>query len=98
MQNTVPRLMKGANFPGYYTNHSLRVSAATRLFNSGVDEQAILSITGHSSTDGVRAYKRMSEKLKEFTSDVLNQVGQPVPLPKKQKVDGEEKENLPVNT
>lgn len=98
LQNTVPRLMKSANFPGYYTNHSLRVSAATRLFYSGVDEQAIMSVTGHSSTDGVRAYKRMSEKLKEFTSDVLNQVGEPVPLPKKQKVDGEEKENLPVNT
>ena len=28
--------------------------------------------TGHSSTDGVRAYKRTSKKLKELTSDVLN--------------------------
>ena len=50
-QNTVPRLMKSANFTGYCTNHSLRVSAATRFFNSGDDEQAIMSVTGHSSTD-----------------------------------------------
>ena len=97
MQNTVPRLMKTANFTGYYTNHSLRVSAATRLFNSGVDEQAIMCVTGHSSTDGVRAYKRMSEKLKELTSDVLNQGGEAATLPKKQKLDGEGKENLSIN-
>ena len=37
-----------------------------------VDEQLIMSRTGHSSTDGVRAYKRTSEKLKKMTSDVLN--------------------------
>ena len=98
LQNTVPQLMMSGNFTGYYTNHSLRVSAATWLFfNSGVDGQAIMSVTGHSSTDGVRAYKRMSEKLKELTSDVLNQGGEAATLPKKQKLDGEGKENLPVN-
>ena len=97
MQNTVPRLMKSANFTGYYINHSLRVSAATQLFNSGVDEQAIVSVTGHFSTDGVRAYKQMSEKLNKLTSDVLNQGGEAATLPKKQKLDGEGKENLPVN-
>ncbi len=29
--------------------------------------------TGHRSTDGVRAYKRTSDKLKELSSNVLNQ-------------------------
>ncbi len=96
LQQTVPRLMKSANFTGYYTNYSLRASAATRMFTSGVDEEAIMSVTGHSSTDGVRAYKRMSEQLKELTSDVLNQAGEPVPPPKKKKVK-EGKENLPQN-
>ena len=36
LQNIVPRLMKSANYTGYYTNHSLRASAATRLYTSGV--------------------------------------------------------------
>ena len=49
-----------AGFEGHYTKHSLRVSLATRLFNAKVDEQLIMSRTGHSSTDGVRAYKRAS--------------------------------------
>ena len=70
-------MMNQAGFEGHYTNHSLRVSLATRLFDAQVDEQLIMSRTGHSSTDGVRAYKRASSKLKQITSDVLNQSAQP---------------------
>ena len=44
LQNIVPHLMKSANYTGYYTNHSLRASAATHLFTSGVDEKAIMSV------------------------------------------------------
>ena len=61
--------MAAAGYDGYYTNHSLRVSAATRLFAAGVDEQSIMSRTGYS---GVQNYKRKAEKLQEITSDVLN--------------------------
>ena len=42
-----------------------------------MDKQLIMSRTGHSSTDGVRAYKRPSSKLKKITSDVLNQSAPP---------------------
>ena len=65
--------MKSAGVPGYFTNHSLRVTAATRLYDAQVDEATIMERTGHRSTDGVRAYKRASEKLKELSSNVLNQ-------------------------
>ena len=61
-------MMNQAGFEGHYTNHSLRVSLATRLFDAQVDEQLIMSTTGHSSTEGVRAYKRASSKLKQITS------------------------------
>jgi len=57
---------------GNYTNHSLRATSATRLFDAGVDEQLIMSRTGHSSTAGVRSYKRITERLQEMTSKVLN--------------------------
>ena len=67
-------MMREAGFEGHYTNHSLRASLATRLFDAEVDEQLIMSRTGHSSTDGVRGYKRASTKLKKLTSDVLNNV------------------------
>ena len=42
------------------------------LFDAEVDEQLIMTRTGHSSTDGVCAYKRTSDKLRQLTSDVLN--------------------------
>jgi site-specific recombinase XerD len=45
---------------GNFTNHSLRQTCATRLFQNGVDEQQIMSIIGHLSRDAVRVYKEMS--------------------------------------
>ena len=43
LQNIVPQLMKKAGFTGYFTNHSLRATTATQLFDAGVDEQLIMS-------------------------------------------------------
>ena len=43
-----------------FTNHSGKVTCATRLFQTGTfDEQTIMSRTGHRST-AVRSYKRPS--------------------------------------
>lgn len=44
-------------------------------------QQLIMSRTGHFSTSGVHAYKRELKKLKQLTSDVLNN-GKPTPLTK----------------
>ena len=74
-----------ARIEGHYSNHSLRRRAATRLFEAGVDEQLIMLCTGHSTTSGVRSYKRVSEQLKDVTSDVLNGVQ----TAKKAKLEGE---------
>ena len=73
LSQVVPRLMKSAGIPGYFTNHSLRATAATRLYDAQVDEATIMDRTGHRSTSGVRTYKRESDKLNELSSNVLNQ-------------------------
>ncbi|KAK6174876.1 hypothetical protein SNE40_013441 [Patella caerulea] len=57
LANTVKRLCEAAGFKGFFTNHSLRATCATRLFRSGVDEQLIAKTTGHRS-NAIRAYKR----------------------------------------
>ena len=44
INNTIPRLCKAAGIEGFKTNHSLRATAATRLYQSGVDEQLIMDI------------------------------------------------------
>ncbi len=72
LSQTVSRLCKQAGIQGYKTNHSLRVSTATRLYASGTDEQLIMERTGHRSIDGVRTYKRTAPEQQIALSDVLN--------------------------
>ena len=43
------------------TNHSCRVTCATRLYESGMDDHGIMRRTGNRSTDGLKPYKRMGE-------------------------------------
>ena len=57
--------------PGYKANCSLRVTTATRLFQVGVEDQLIMSRTGHKSQDGVHTYKRVSEEECQQVSSVL---------------------------
>ena len=56
-----------------FTNHSLRRSCATNLYDNGVPEQVIQETTGHRSVEGIRAYKRTSLAMKRKMSAILNQ-------------------------
>ena len=58
LNDTVPRLCNQAGIKGFKTNHGLRATAATRLYQSGVDEQQIMERTGHQSIEGYGSYKR----------------------------------------
>ncbi|XP_062586115.1 uncharacterized protein LOC134247754 [Saccostrea cucullata] len=70
LQQVVGKLCKAAGFHGNFTNHSLRATAATRLYQAGVDEQLIVEKTGHRS-NAVRAYKRTSTEQMKEVSDVV---------------------------
>ena len=50
LSGVVKRFCERAGFHGFYTNHSLRATTATRLYESGLDEQLIAERTGHRST------------------------------------------------
>ena len=80
LQQTVSRLCKTCGFEGFYSNHSLRATAATRLYAAGVDEQLIAEKTGHRS-DAVRSYKRTSDEQLQLVDDIVQ---------KKQKSSGHE--------
>lgn len=60
LSQTVKKLLENVGVQGYYTNHSLRRTCATRLYQHGADEQQIMAVTGHRSKDGVRNYKEPS--------------------------------------
>ena len=72
LAKTVARMCMAAGIPGYKTNHSLRATTATRLYQAGVDEQLIMEKTGHHSLDGVRSYKRTNSEQQEALSDILS--------------------------
>ena len=72
--NVVKKVMGKAGFDGHFTNHSLRRSCATNLYDNGVPEQVIQETTGHRSVEGVRAYKCTSSAMKRKMSAILNQL------------------------
>ena len=52
-------------------NHSLRATAATRLYQAGIDEQLIMETTGHHNLEGVHSYKHTNREQQENVSDIL---------------------------
>ena len=59
LRDCIKQMCKKAGFEGFFTNHSLRSSAATKMYHCDIDEQLIMEITGHHSL-AVWSYKRTS--------------------------------------
>jgi hypothetical protein len=74
-----------AGLSGNFTNHSGKVTCATRLFERNVDEQLIMRQTGHRS-NAVRLYKRPSSDHVRMVSSILQ-------APSPEKGEEGEKEN-----
>ena len=53
------------------TNHSLRATGATTLFNAGVPEKLVQEVTGHRSIECLRRYEKTSEQHKRAVSRSL---------------------------
>ena len=92
----VKEMCSAAGIKGHKTNHSLRATAATRLFHAGIDEQLIMERTGHHSVDGVRSYKRTSQQQVKVLSDVLNLSA--AKTPKRVKVATQQQESTSAST
>ena len=53
------------------TNHSLRATGATTLFQANVPERIIQKTTGHRSLDSLRTYERISAEQHQAVSKVM---------------------------
>lgn len=60
-----------AGIEGYKTNHSLKVTTGTPLFQTGFDEKLIMEQMGHDSTNGFSIYKHTSSEQQKQISDIL---------------------------
>ena len=61
LNSRVKTMMSEAGVEGYYTNHSLRATVVSRLFQNDVDDKLIKGVTGHRS-DALQGYKRETEE------------------------------------
>ena len=66
----VKEICKEGGIVGNYSNHSLRATCASRMYDQNVPEQIIKKVTGHRS-DCVRVYKRTGDGLKRAASGVI---------------------------
>ena len=67
LRNVVSAMLKDAKLDGFFTNHSLRRTGTTRLFQKGVDRKLIKEFTGHTS-DAVDNYQVTSDAQREEMS------------------------------
>ena len=66
----VKMLMKEANIEGFFTNHSLRRTGGSRLFQAGVQRKLVKEVTGHTS-DAVDQYQITSVEQRKALSHII---------------------------
>ena len=57
---------------GDITNHSLRATSATSMFDMGIPERVIQERTGHKSLEALRTYEKMNSRQHETVSHLLS--------------------------
>ena len=72
LKNIVSELCAQSGIEVYYTNHLLRATAITRMFNSGIPEKVITETSGHRSTKALRLYEHTSEQQKQDVTKIIN--------------------------
>ena len=74
LRKTVWSLLKNAGLDGFFTNHSLRRTCATRLFQAGQSIKLVKEITGHIS-DAVYKYQETSDEQRMHLSKIIQGTG-----------------------
>ena len=64
-------MFQEASIVGKFSNHSLRATGATTLFDANVPEAIIQKRSGHSSTRALRMYERMTPQQDLAVSKIL---------------------------
>ena len=71
VKEVVKELLSSAKIDGYFTNHSLRRTGGTRLFQAGIERKLVKEVTGHRS-DAVDCYQLTSDEQREEISRVIS--------------------------
>ena len=77
----VKDMFRDAKIEGRFTNHSLRATGTTALFDAGVSEAVIQKRTGHKSISALRQYERITTTQNQLVASILQPQLQPEPEP-----------------
>ena len=69
--NLVKSMFTKSGAGSEYSNHSLRASGASELFQAEVPERVIQGITGHRSIKALRQYEKVSDVQKKAACNIL---------------------------
>ena len=72
LNNKIRMMCDKAKIQGNKTNHSLRATGATALFDSGIPEKVIQERTGHRSVEALRTYEHTTENQHRQVSSILS--------------------------
>ena len=68
----VKNMCEQVSIAGKRTNHSLRATGITTMFQAGLPEKVIQDRSGYRSVDGLRKYERISEVQQASACKVLS--------------------------
>ena len=77
LQQIVKQMFPDANIEGNFTNHSLRATCATQLFDSRVSEALVQKQTEHKSIESLSLYEPVTNKQRKVVSDFIQHVVDP---------------------
>ena len=99
LKRMVPELSEKSGIGVRYTNHSLRATAITQMFTSGISEKVIADTSGHRSTKALRCYEHTSEQQQQAVSAVINRCSEAVACqpPEKNLQPPEKKLRMPLS-
>ena len=72
LNDKVKKMCNMAGLSGNKTNHSLRATGATHMYESGVPEKLIQERTGHRSLEALRSYERSNADQHQTVSAILS--------------------------
>ena len=72
LENKLKKMCSLAGIEGCVTNHSLRATSVTQMYECGVPEKVIQERTGHKSLEALRVYERTNAQQHETVSKVLS--------------------------
>ena len=72
LKKILPELSKEAAVGVHYTNHSLRATAITRMYEGGVPENLISEKSGHKSIKALRSYESTSIQQEKVAGSMIS--------------------------